>query len=185
MMHLHGTLILYDSENMKVPALQAGEYKVSRISIEKLTDSIKSVFKDTHHHFVSFGKRYYGKKNEKNERIDRYNRRLYSLGYTIIEKMARIKSNTVLVDDKLVTYEYEDCDMDGDIIHMIHTMGKDYSRVILISGDGDMKPSLDYIKENYKTEVWIVSHPENLSRVYKNDNVMDIAELLTEKRREG
>ncbi len=181
-MHKYGTLILYDSENMKVPTLQVSEYEIPRINIEDLVSSIKSRFKDTHYNFISFGKRYYGKNNSRNDRIDRHNKRLEGIGFTIVEKNAWIKSNTVLVDGKKVTYEYEDCDMDGEIIHSIHTLGKEYARVILVSGDSDMKPALDYIRDMYDVETWVVSHRENLSNAYRDYNTIGIAELLKYRR---
>jgi len=77
---------------------------------------------------------------------------------------------------------YIDCDMDGEIIHTIHTLGKEYSRVIMISGDSDMKDSLDYIRDNYDVEVWIVSHQENLSNKYSDHNVISIEDLLKNRR---
>jgi uncharacterized LabA/DUF88 family protein len=174
-----GTLFLYDSENMKVPMLQSDDYEVPRINIEELTNRLRKRFRDTHHHFISFGRRYFGENNKRNEPIDRYNKRLRSMHYSIVEKDARIKKNTVVVDGKRITYKYEDCDMDGEIIHIIHTLGKDYSRVVLISGDGDMKPSLDYIHDTFGVEIWIVSHKETVSNKYKKENnVLTIKELL-------
>ena len=177
-----GTLFLYDSENMKVPSLERNRYTVPRINMERLTEKLKNRFMDTHQHFISFGKRYYGDRNDRNKPIDKYNLRLEKMQYTIIEKNARIKSNTVKNNGKKMTYEYEDCDMDADIIHTIHTIGPEYSRVVMISGDSDMKQALDYIKDKYSVEIWIVAHRENISSQYKNDNVIFIDNLLKEDR---
>lgn len=176
-----GTLFLYDSENMKVPVKEQNNYEVPRVNIEKLTELLKHRFMDTHNHFISFGKRYYGEDNKRNQPIDRYNKRLEKLQYTIIEKNARVKSNTVTSNGERMTYQYEDCDMDANIIHVIHTIGKDYSRVVLISGDSDMKQALEYIRDEYSVEIWVVSHKENLSHEYNNNNVITIGELFKQE----
>jgi uncharacterized LabA/DUF88 family protein len=68
--------------------------------------------------------------------------------------------------------------MDGEIIHYIHTIGKKYARVVLISGDSDMKPAMDYIRDNYGVETWVVAHKESMSNLYRNGNFVLIEDIL-------
>jgi uncharacterized LabA/DUF88 family protein len=178
MSKIGGTLFLYDSENMKVPVSQMRKYKTPRINLEKMTESLKKRFRDAHHHFVSFGRRYFNKDDKRNENIDKYNARLQSLQYSIVEKTARLKSSSIINNGEEIEYEYEDCDMDGEIIHFIHTVGKNYDRIVMISGDSDMKPALDFVMKEYNVEIWIVAHKETISNLYRDYNVINIGDLV-------
>jgi hypothetical protein len=174
-----GTVFLYDAENMKVPVSQAKKYKVPRINLEIMTDALKKRFPDTHRHFVSFGKRYFDKNDKRNENINKFNVRLERLGYSIVEKIVRVKSGVfVNSEGEAIEYKYDDCDTDGDIIHFIHTVGKGYNRIVMISGDGDMEQPLKYVMDNYSSEVWIIAHRETMSNIYRNYNYIFIDELL-------
>ena len=174
-----GTLVLYDAENLKIPKEVARSYAIPHVDIEKLTDSIKNYFGDIHYDFVSFGKRFYDFEEKKNAAIDRHNSRLKKLGYTIIEKTIMKKEGIIRIDGKRTVYTYEEGDLDSMIVFYILAKGKDYDRVVLVSGDYDMSVSLNFLKSEYGTEVWIISHKERLSRKYKdNDNTLSLDYLI-------
>ncbi len=174
------TLVLYDAENMKVPLIQMNNFIVSRINMEDFTRRVKDFFPDINYNFISFNKRHYWTKDKRNDLINKHKFNLEKMGYTVVEKTVSTKSNVILEGGKRRVYEYEECDMDAEIIHHIHTLGKRYSRIILVSGDRDMKTSLDYIKEQYNSEIWIISHKERLSAVYKENNVLELQVLMGE-----
>lgn len=173
-----GTLVLYDSENMKVPSYKKEEHLVFRIDMKLLRDKICERFNDVSYHFIAFSKRYPKRNDKRNKVIDQHNEMLRTIGFTIVEKTSSKKSNVIIEDGARRVYEYEECDMDGEIIHTIHTLGPIYSRVILLSGDKDMKTSLDYIREHYGVEIWVISHKERLSNEYSDSNVIELHELL-------
>ena len=181
----HGTLVLYDSENIKVPIQKAGKskYIIPRVNMKSLTESIRKRFHDTHYNFISFGKKYHKGDVERNKGILKFNETLTSLGYSIVEKIVSLNKNIVIEDGVKKLHYYEECDMDGEIIHTIHTIGKLYSRVIMVSGDNDMKCALDYIRDVYGVEVWIIAHAENLSNSYKEENnTIELHKLLNKEK---
>ena len=177
-----GTLILYDSENIKVPVKKSsrGGYSIPKVDMRVLTGKITDRFPDTHYSFIAFNKTYHSGKDPRIAASNRFKKTLEELGYTVIEKETATKTEVATIDGKKTIKEYEECDMDGEIIHFIHTLGKDFGRVILISGDSDMKPALDHIAEKYNTEVWVIAHEENMSNMYREEhNTMGLEELIS------
>lgn len=179
-----GTLVLYDSENMKVSRLVKNKYVVPYYSMDVFTERIKRFFNDADYDFVSFGKRNveYGK--TKIQKLDKHNENLIRLGYEVIEKSIIKKESTINIDGKNVLYTYHDGDMDSAIIHYLLTKGKNYNRIVLVSGDADMKNSLDFLSDEYNIEIWIVSHRERISKKYSSEyNILTIDELINEERK--
>ncbi len=176
---ISGTLVLYDSENISIPIKKGYNYKVVKVDIKLMTAKILDTFPDTHHSFIAFNKTYYNKKDKRILATNRFKETLMRLGYIVIEKVTNTKKEVVRVDGISKIHSYEECDMDGEIIHYIHTLGKSFSRIVLISGDSDMEPALKHIREEYGIEVWIISHIENMSNIYKdNYNTMGLDKLM-------
>ena len=182
--HINGTLVLYDSENMKVPVKKSAKtgYTVPKVDMKTLTGKILARFPDTHYSFVAFSKTYHSDKDPRIAASNRFKKTLEDLGYFVVEKVTTTKSEVAIRNGRKVINLYEECDMDGEIIHYMHTVGKNFGRVILISGDSDMKPTIDHLISEYMVEVWIISHSENLSRKYIDENnVLTLYDLISFK----
>ena len=173
-----GTLVLVDLENLKTPMRKTEKrYLEPKVDVMMIQEALRKTLHDTHYHFIAFAKRYatgdvrYGK----NIRFIDF---LKSQQFEVVAKTTKKLRNKIIVDGKDQVYSYEECDMDAEIVHVIHTVGKNYSRIILMSGDSDMKCALDYITQEHGTEVVIIAHKENLSRVYKDYRCIYLHELM-------
>ena len=81
------------------------------------------------------------------------------LGMEIIDKKAK------KVETK--DHVYHECDMDGEITHLLHEAFNDgYNRIVLISGDGDFYAVLKKLKDK-GAEVLIASPSKSKSRRLK------------------
>ncbi len=161
------TLVLYDAENIKVPVFSGKKrYRQGRVNMKSLFEKIKNRFQDCDFNFISFQKKYRDTDKIRAAKTQSFNDKLSYLNIGIVEKEISTGVSSTVIDGEEKSYTYEECDMDGEIIHEILTNGIHYSRIILISGDSDMKKSLTYMMNRYGTEVCIIAHRENMSKKY-------------------
>jgi hypothetical protein len=173
-----GTLVLYDVENLKTPLnTKRGDYILSRVDLLEVDESIRRVFDDVHYNNFAFVRSYH-EKDRRWSKNDKFFNFLKSSGFTVVEKRTKKAKNVITTDGKKFVYSYEECDMDANIVHHILTLGRDYARVILLSGDDDMHESLKYIQEQCGTEVVVIAHKENMSNVMKEFKHMYLHELI-------
>ena len=181
MMNKLGTLVLFDMENLKTPIRNISkDYSLPKIDALLIKEALQKTIFDTHYHFVAFVKNYrtVDKRYQKNIKFIDF---LKSQGFEVISKIVSTSINRVKIKGQNKIYSYEECDMDAEIVHTIHSIGKYYSRIILFSGDSDMKSSLDYVAEEHNTEIVIVSHKEHLSNKYKDYRCIYLHELMDDR----
>jgi len=170
------TLILYDRENIKVPRSKSW-YEVPFINIEVLFSRIKEEFPSLEYKFIVFAK-------DKSETDPKSHEKMVyemtRLGIDIILKKPKESESTIDIDGKEIKYKYEECDMDGSIIHEMHKGAEAYDRIILISGDGDMYEPLKYIMEKFGADVIVISHKERLSSKYSDITTITFSDFIGE-----
>ena len=173
-----GTLVLYDMENLKTPLnRKKDDYILSRVDLLEVRESIRRVFDSVHYNDIAFVKAYHhsDKRSGKNSRFFDF---LRNKGFEVEEKITKKGNNIIEIKGKKLVYSYEECDMDANIIHSILTLGRDYARVILLSGDDDMYNSLKFLQDELGTEVIVVAHKENMSNTMKGFRHMYLHELI-------
>lgn len=177
-MSRYGTLVLYDMENLKTPINRnKGRYIVSRVDLLDVKESLRRVLSDTHFHDIAFVKTYHDKDKRwyKNNKFFNF---LKSKGFEVVEKITKRANNVITTGGEKFVYSYEECDMDANIIHHMLTLGREYSRVVLLSGDDDMFDSLKYLQEELGTEIITIAHKENMSNRMKEFRFIYLHELL-------
>jgi len=180
-MNRGGTLVLYDAENLKTPLTKnKGEYILSRVDILETKEKIRRTFNDVLHVEIAFVRAYHHT-DHRYKRNERFFSMLESNGFEVVRKKIKKAKNIVHVDGKKFVYTYEECDMDAKIIHTILTIGREFERIILLSGDDDMYDSLKFVKDEYGTEVIVIAHKENLSGKMKEFKHIFLHELLNNK----
>ena len=173
-----GTLVLYDVENLKTPLdTKKGSYVLSRVDLLEVKESLRRVLDSVHFHDIAFVRAYHksDKRHGKNHRFFDF---LRIKGFEVEEKITKKAKNTVVSNGEKFVYSYEECDMDANIIHSMMTIGKDYSRIVLLSGDDDMYNSLKYMQDTLGTEIIVIAHKENMSEQMKNFSHMYLHELV-------
>lgn len=173
-----GTLVLYDMENLKTPIKQSkGRYIISRVDMIDIKESLRRVLNDTHFNDIAFVKTYHEKDKRwyKNNKFFNF---LKTKGFYVVEKITKKANNIITTGGDKFVYSYEECDMDANIIHHILTLGREYSRVVLLSGDDDMLESLKYLQTELGTEIVVIAHKENMSKKLKEFRSIYLHELL-------
>jgi len=172
-----GTLVLYDVENLKTPInKEKGDHRIPRVDLLDVRESIRKALPSTHFNDIVFVKSYHksDKRWLKNKRFFNF---LKHKGFEVKNKITKKSKNIIVKDGKKSIYTYEECDMDADIVHDILTIGKEYSTIILLSGDDDMYNSLKYV-ENTGTEIIVIAHIENMSEKMKKFETIFLHDLL-------
>lgn len=176
-----GTLVLYDAENLKTPlSKKKGKYILSRVDMLETKEQIRKTFKDTLHVEIAFVRAYH-QTDHRFKKNERFFSLLENNGFEVVRKKIKKAKNIVYVDGRKFVYAYEECDMDAKIIHTILTIGRDFERIILLSGDDDMYDSLKYLKDEYGTDIVVIAHKENLSGKMKEFNHIFLHDLLNNK----
>lgn len=173
-----GTLVLYDVENLKTPLnRKKGDYIVSRVDLLEVKESIRRVLDSVHFQDIAFVKSYHHSDHryQKNQRFFDF---LRNKGFEVEEKQTKKAKNVVSSKGERFVYSYEECDMDANIIHSMLTLGRDYDRVILLSGDDDMYNSLKFLQDEFKTDIIVMAHKENMSEKMKTFEHIYLHELL-------
>lgn len=173
-----GTLVLYDVENLKTPLdKRKGDYIISRVDLIEVQESIRRIFNDIHYNDIAFVKSYH-EKDKRWSKNDKFFKFLEKNGIEIVKKRTKTGKNIITSNGKKFVYSYEECDMDANIIHTILTLGREYSRIILLSGDDDMYESLIHLQRELGTEIVVIAHKENLSERMKDFRYIYLHEVL-------
>lgn len=138
---------------------------------------ILKTFPDVHFNFHAFAKAF-SKDDQRYGKNIRFLDFLRSQGFEVVEKIVKKLDNIIDIKGTRTVYEYEECDMDGEIIHAIHTLGSKYQRLIILSGDDDMLNALKYVQEHYGTEIIVIAHKENMSNNLKQFRSIALHELF-------
>ncbi len=173
-----GTLVLYDVENLKTPLnVKKGDYIISRVDLLEVRESIRKTLKSVHFNDIVFVKSYH-KSDKRWSKNNRFFDFLRNKKFEVEEKITKKAKNVITTGGKRVVYTYEECDMDANIIHSILTLGREYEKIILLSGDDDMYSSLKYAQENFNSDITVIAHRENMSEKMKEFEYIYLDQLL-------
>lgn len=177
-----GTLVLYDSENMTTPVRpDHSHYIIDKIDVLLLREMIEKEFPSLGIDFVFFGKRL-SDQDVRGLKIQSFFKFLYSTGFDIVSKFVSRKQRFIkLQTGETVLYHYEKCDLDTEMVDMIHKNAHLYEHIILVSGDDDMLPALLRARDNFGTRITAISHRESMSNSFSQIENLYIDELLSRK----
>lgn len=155
-MNLSRTYAFVDASNIIYGAREEGWH----IDLKKLRQYLKEKFK------VSKAFFYYGR-DSKNEKKERFLKKLEGFGYIL--RVKEIK--------RFAEKSKANCDVDLTMDVLLKL--KEYKKAIILSGDGDFAPLLEYIKSQKRTVV-VISSPRRTAReirIFAGGNYVDFGSL--------